>query len=92
MFQVQFEVNWRHHSTQQLAMFRKPGTEKAKAAGRLTELKNDTALFSRLHIASQTREGDIDGTRTSLLYRHSQLGVKCTKVTSITFWTASKEM
>jgi len=46
-----------------LAMFSKPGTEKTKAAGklgRLTELKNDRALFSRLYIASQTREGDVD--------------------------------
>lgn len=43
-----------------LAMFNKPGTEKNKPAGRLTELKNDRALFSRLYIASQTREGDVD--------------------------------
>ena len=42
------------------AMFSKPGTEKTKVAGRLTELKNDRALFSRLYIASQTREGDVD--------------------------------
>jgi len=27
---------------------------------RLTELKNDRALFSRLYFASQTREGDVD--------------------------------
>jgi len=31
-----------------------------KAAGRLTELKNDRAQFSRLYTASQTREGDVD--------------------------------
>jgi len=41
-----------------LAMFSKPETEKTKAAGRLTKLKNDRVLFSRLYIASQTREGD----------------------------------
>ncbi|KAK6178451.1 hypothetical protein SNE40_013240 [Patella caerulea] len=43
-----------------LVMFSKPGTEKPKAGGRLPELKNDSALFSRLYIASQTREGDVD--------------------------------
>ena len=42
-----------------LGMFSKPGTE-TKAAGRLTKLKNDMALFSRLYTASQTREGDVD--------------------------------
>ena len=41
-------------------MFSKPVTEKTNAAGRLTELKHDRALFSRLYIASQTREGDVD--------------------------------
>jgi len=41
-------------------MFSKPGTKKTKALGRLTELKNDRALVSRLYIASQTREGDVD--------------------------------
>jgi len=42
-----------------LAMFIKPGME-TKAAGRLTELKNDRVLFSKLYVASQTREGDVD--------------------------------
>ena len=41
-------------------MFSKPVTEKTEAAGRLTELKNYRALFSRLYIASHTREGDVD--------------------------------
>ena len=36
-----------------LVMFSKPGTE-TKVARRLTEMKNDRALFSRLYIASQT--------------------------------------
>jgi len=43
-----------------LAMISKPHMEKIKVAGRLTELKNDRALFSRLYVASQTREGDGD--------------------------------
>jgi len=42
-----------------LVMFSKPGTE-TKVARRLTEMKNDRALFSTLYIASQTREGDVD--------------------------------
>jgi len=46
-------------SRNNLAMFSKPGTE-TKAAGRLTELKNGRVLLSRLYIASQTREGDVD--------------------------------
>ena len=42
-----------------LGMFSKPGIEKHKTTGRLTALKNDRALFSRLYIASQTRGGDL---------------------------------
>ena len=43
-----------------LPVFSKPGVDKPKGAGKLPGLKNDRALFSRLYIASQTREGDVD--------------------------------
>ena len=43
-----------------LPVFNKPGVDKHKGAGKLPGLKNDRALFSRLYIASQTREGDVD--------------------------------
>ena len=43
-----------------LPVFSKPGVDKPKGAGKLPGLKNDRTLFSRLYIASQTREGDVD--------------------------------
>ena len=43
-----------------LPVFSKPGADIPKGAGKLPVLKNDRALFSRLYIASQTREGDVD--------------------------------
>ena len=52
------------HNSQTYHRFQEPESElqqeRTKAAGRLTELKNDRALFSRLYIVSQTREGDVD--------------------------------
>ena len=43
-----------------LPVFSKPGVDKPKGAGKLPGLKNDRALFSRLYIVIQTREGDVD--------------------------------
>ena len=43
-----------------LPLFRKPKrADPSKDRQKITELKSDCALFSRLYIASQTREGDI---------------------------------
>ena len=42
-----------------LLVFSKPGVDNPKGAGKLPGLKNDRGLFSRLYIASQTREGDV---------------------------------
>jgi len=77
-----------------LAMFIKPGME-TKAAGRLTELKMTGFCFQGCTLQVKLEKVMLinsSGTRTSLLHRHWQLVVKCAKVTSITFWTASKEM